>query len=151
MTDYKNRSSRERSSDVLQPQSGRVPHGRSPTSAPFWEGCAHHELRYQRCQDCAQANFPPAENCRYCLSPHLVWITSCGNGEVYSWTVVHRPVTANFAAPYAPAIVTMREGYQMLTNIIGVAVDDIVVGLPVRVEFCPVNPELTLPYFTATG
>ena len=149
MTDYKNRSSRERSSDVLQPQSGRVPHGRSPTSAPFWEGCAHHELRYQRCQDCDEANFPPAENCRYCLSPQLVWITSCGNGDVYSWTVVHRPVTANFAAPYAPAIVTMREGYQMLTNIIGVAMDDIVVGLPVRVEFCTVNPELTLPYFTA--
>jgi uncharacterized protein len=62
--------------------------------------------------------------------------------------VVHRPVTAAFAAPYAPAIVTLREGYQMLTNLIGVAVDDIAIGLPVEVQFYSLNPELTLPYFT---
>jgi uncharacterized protein len=136
------------SDNVLQPQAGRVPHGRNPTSAPFWEGCTQHELRYQRCGDCGEPNFPPAEHCRYCLSAQLEWKTSCGKGDVYSWTVVHRPVTAEFAAPYAPAIVTMREGYQMLTNIIGVAMDDIEVGLPVQVEFCAVNPELTLPYFT---
>ena len=53
-----------------------------------------------------------------------------------------------FAPPYAPAIVTLREGYQMLTNIIGVGTDELKIGLEVRVEFCSVNPDLTLPYFT---
>jgi uncharacterized OB-fold protein len=75
-------------------------------------------------------------------------MVSEGVGEVYSWTVVHRPVTAEFAPPYAPAIVELREGYQILTNIIGVAADEVEVGLGVRVEFYSVNPDLTLPYFT---
>ena len=33
---------------------------------------------------------------------------------------MHRPVTPVFVAPYAAAIVTLDEGYQMMTNIIGV-------------------------------
>ncbi|MDT5091684.1 MAG: hypothetical protein QOH60_1047 [Mycobacterium sp.] len=134
---------------TLQPQSGHVPHGSNPVSAPFWAGCAEHELRYQNCGDCGQANFPPTEFCRYCLSGQLNWASSGGLGEIYSWTVVHRPVTAAFAAPYAPAIVTMSEGYRMLTNIVFTAERDLKVGLPVRVEFVAVNEELTLPYFTA--
>jgi uncharacterized OB-fold protein len=136
------------SEHILQPQSGRVPHAESPISAPFWEGCAKHELRYQRCADCGQATFPPSEHCRFCLSFRLDWMASAGLGEIYSWTVVHRPVTAEFAPPYAPAIVQLREGYQLLTNMIGVAADELRVGLGVRVEFCSVNPDLTLPYFT---
>jgi uncharacterized OB-fold protein len=136
------------SEHVLQPQSGRVPHAESPISKPFWEGCARHELRYQRCADCGQATFPPSEHCRSCLSFRLDWMASAGRGEIYSWTVVHRPVTTEFAPPYAPAIVELCEGYQLLTNIIGVAADELKVGLGVRVEFRSVKPDLTLPYFT---
>jgi hypothetical protein len=36
----------------------------------------------------------------------------------------------------------------MLTNIIGVGTDELEIGLEVRVEFCSVDPDLTLPYFT---
>ena len=50
---------------------------------------------------------------------------SAGLGEIYSWTVVHRPVTAEFEPPYAPAIVKLDEGYQMLTNIVGVASEEL--------------------------
>ena len=133
---------------VLQPQSGPLPRARSGVSAPFWEGCAQHELRYQRCLDCHQATFPPSEHCRTCLSFGLEWQISAGLGEIYSWTLVHRPVTAEFTPPYAPAIVSLAEGYELLTNIIGVTTDELQVGLGVRVEFRSVKPDLTLPYFT---
>jgi len=53
--------------------------------------------------------------------PELRWTPSEGRGEVYSWTVVHRPVSPEFEPPYAPAIITLDEGYQMLTNIVGLA------------------------------
>lgn len=135
--------------DILRPQAGRLPSAVSPLSAPFWEGCASGELRYQRCAECGVANFPPAEFCRYCLSDELTWTVSDGRGEIYSWTVVRRPVSPQFVAPYAPAIVILDEGYQLLTNIIGIAPDRLAVGLPVRVEFCCVNADLTLPYFAA--
>ncbi|MEB4209709.1 Zn-ribbon domain-containing OB-fold protein [Mycobacterium sp. 94-17] len=135
--------------DVLSPQTGPVPHSSTPTSRPFWDGCREAKLRYQRCAECGEANFPPVDNCRNCMSDKLGWRTSRGRGEVYSWTVVYRPVTAEFAAPYAPAIVTLREGYQMLTNIVGLKPEALRVGLRVRVEFFPLQDDLVLPYFTA--
>jgi uncharacterized OB-fold protein len=135
----------------LQPQTGSVPHACGQVSGPFWQGCRSGELRYQRCLACGLSNFPPTEHCRQCLSAELRWTQSGGVGEIYSWTVVHRPVTPEFEPPYAPAIVTLDEGYQMLTNIVGVAPEDLAIGMRVRVEFHAVGPDLTLPYFTAQG
>lgn len=136
-------------SDHLRPQVGPVPHASSHVSRPFWEGCRSHELRYQRCAACGLANFPPTEQCRQCLSQDVAWQRGSGRGEIYSWTVVYRPVTPEFEPPYAPAIVTLHEGYQMLTNVVGVPPEDLAVGLPVRVQFHPTGPDVTLPYFAA--
>jgi uncharacterized protein len=135
-------------SDQLRPQTGPVPHASSHLSVPFWEGCRSGQLHYQRCQACGLANFPPTEQCRQCLSAQLDWQQSSGRGEIYSWTVVHRPVTAEFEPPYAPAIITVDEGYQMLTNVVGVAPEELRVGMRVQVQFHPVGTDVTLPYFT---
>jgi uncharacterized OB-fold protein len=133
----------------MHPQTGPVPHASSQVSRPFWQGCRSEELRYQRCEACGLANFPPTEHCRQCLSAELQWKQSDGVGEVYSWTVVHRPVTPEFTPPYAPAIVTLAEGYQMLTNVIGVTPADLAIGMAVQVQFHEVGDDITLPYFTA--
>ena len=135
----------------LRPQTGPVPHASGPLSMPFWQGCQSGELRYQRCDGCGLANFPPTEYCRQCLSGELRWMPSGGVGEIYSWTVVRRPVTPEFQPPYAPAIITLDEGYQMLTNVVGVVPEDLAIGMRVRVQFHAVGPDLTLPYFTASG
>jgi len=58
---------------TLRRQAGPVPHAGSHVSAPFWEACRSEELRYQRCQSCGTANFPPTEQCRQCLSADLSW------------------------------------------------------------------------------
>ena len=134
---------------ALRPQTGPLPHASSGVSVPFWQGCREGELRYQRCAVCGLANFPPTEHCRQCLSADVSWQQSDGVGEVYSWTLVHRPVTAEFEPPYAPAIVALDEGYQMLTNIVGVAAEDLAIGMPVQVQFHEVGEDVTLPYFTA--
>jgi uncharacterized protein len=133
--------------NLLQPQTGSVPYATSPVSMPFWEGCGAQELRYQLCADCGTANFPPTEHCRQCLSVELRWTRSDGAGEIYSWTVVHRPVSPQFEPPYAPAIITLDEGYQMLTNIVGVAPEQLAIGMRVHVQFHCLQPDLTLPYF----
>lgn len=135
-------------SDALRPQTGPLPHASSHLSLPFWQGCRSGELRYQRCDACGCANFPPTEHCRQCLSADVRWERGAGLGEIYSWTVVHRPVTAEFSPPYAPAIVTLDEGYQMLTNVVGVAPEQLRIGMRVRAEFHAVGPDVTLPYFT---
>ena len=137
--------------EPLRPQTGPVPHASSQVSVPFWQGCRDGELRYQRCESCGLANFPPAEHCRQCLSADLQWATSEGVGEIYSWTVVYRPVSPEFEPPYAPAIITLDEGYQMLTNVVGVAPEDLAIGMRVRAQFHVVATDLTLPYFTESS
>ena len=134
---------------ILQPQNGELPRpAAGPTTAPFWEACGRGELLFQRCQSCGEANFPPVEHCRWCQSAQLAWQRSAGRGDIYSFTVAHRAVTPAFRAPYAPAIVTLAEGYQMLTNIIWVPPGRLRVGLPVAAQFHQVSPDQWLPYFT---
>jgi uncharacterized OB-fold protein len=137
---------------LLAPQAGELPHAEpGPVTRPFWDGCAVGELRFQRCRDCRAPQFPPAEFCRRCLATDLAWERSAGTGTVYSWTVVHRPVTPAFRVPYAPAIVDLDEGYQMITNLIGLRPDAISPGLPVQVEFHRTGAGLHLPYFRPRG
>ena len=135
---------------ILQPQHGELPRpAAGPVTAPFWRGCARGELLFQRCETCGEANFPPVEQCRWCLSALLSWQPSQGRGEIYSFTIVHRAVTPAFRAPYAPAIVTMAEGHQMLTNIVGLPPGELRIGMPVAVRFHEVDTDLWLPYFSA--
>ena len=132
----------------LTPQRAAVPHAvPGPLTAPFWQGCADRVLLFQRCRACSAANFPPTEHCRQCLSFDVDWERSSGIGVVYSWTVVHRAATPVFETPYAPAIVTLAEGYQMLSNMIGVPPDEVRVGMAVQVDFREVSADLWLPYF----
>jgi uncharacterized OB-fold protein len=132
----------------LEPQTGNIPILRvSPITKPFWEGVDRHELRYQRCAACGTPIFNPAHVCRVCSSADLEWQVSEGVGTVYSWTVCHRPMTPDFVTPYAPVIVDLDEGYQMLSNLVGCTVADVRVGLRVAVLFHPVVKDRTLPYF----
>jgi uncharacterized OB-fold protein len=133
---------------LLEPQATELPHATpSPLSAVFWDACRRSELLFQHCGTCGAANFPPTEFCRRCQDPGHQWERSSGHGTLYSWTVVYRPVTPAFAAPYAPAIVTLDEGYQMVTNIINAKLSQLRADLPVKVTFVNVSDGLVLPYF----
>ena len=122
-----------------------LPHP-SPTSAPFWEGCNEGRLLFQRCGSCGGIVFEPAPLCRRCNGRDLHWEQSGGLGTVYSWTVAHRPQMAAFTVPYAPVIVDLDEGYQLLTNLIECDSDAIQVGMRVRVDFRDIGGQ-KLPYF----
>jgi hypothetical protein len=125
-----------------------VPHADpNEVSAPFWDGCARGELRYQLCMQCGACAFPATATCRRCLGPDLEWATSTGTGRLYSWTVVWRPVTPVFPAPYAPVIVDVAEGFQMVSNVVDAAVEELAADLPVTVVFGTAGA-LSLPYFT---
>lgn len=116
-------------------------------SQPFWDGCAVGELRYQRCRNCGHTLFNPGPICRQCRSRDLDWQVSLGRGAVYSWTISWQPPSPGFAVPYAPVIVNLDEGYQMLSNVIDCDTAEVAVGLDVEVDFRPVGEGVNLPYF----
>jgi uncharacterized protein len=115
-------------------------------SRPHWEGCQRGELMVQRCEDCGAYVFIPDIACDQCLSSKLDWVQSSGKGQLYSYTVIHRPQRPEFDAPYVGAIIELEEGWHMLSNLIGPDIDSLQIGAPVEVVFVP-RGGLALPMF----
>jgi uncharacterized protein len=133
---------------ILAPQAQGIPvpnPGR--WSAPYWEGCRIGELRFQRCDECGTINPKPGVVCHRCHSRSLRWESSRGEGQLYSWTVVWRPQHPSFQVPYAPAIIELTEGWHLMSAMVGCDPAELQAGLEVEVEFHPVDPSITLPYF----
>jgi uncharacterized OB-fold protein len=137
---------------MLRPQAPglRAPR-QSQFSAPYWEGCARGELRFLRCTHCQLAIADAARICWRCHSRELRWEVSGGRGRLYSWTIVWRPQTPEFAVPYAVAIVDLEEGFSIVSSIIGCTPEDLSEGMALAVEFHPSAENMMLPYFRPDG
>jgi len=133
---------------TLVPNTAGIPVPR-PTleSEHYWTGCRDGELRFRRCTGCGLAVFEPRPLCPRCHGTDLPWEVSAGEGAVYSWSIVWRPQTPAFESPYAPAIVSLDEGFDMLSAVVGCEPDEIRCGQRVRVEFHAVDDVITLPFF----
>ncbi|RPI46614.1 MAG: Zn-ribbon domain-containing OB-fold protein [Betaproteobacteria bacterium] len=120
-----------------------------PGTETYWEGTRAHQLRLPHCQDCGQVHFYPRTLCPHCGSARLDWMQGCGRGQVYSFTVVHRPPSSAFKdrVPYVVAIVALEEGPHLMTNIGGCPPDAVCIGMPVEVAWEDIGSAATLPCF----
>lgn len=121
-------------------------------SKPFWDGCKAHELRAQRCAHCGKFRWPPRPLCHHCRSTDSAWVRLEGTGTVYSYVVVHRVVDQTFAPDVPYVIVNMlldgTDGQvRLLSNLTCHPVEQVTVGMPVRVFYDDVTQEVTLPKF----
>jgi uncharacterized OB-fold protein len=115
----------------------------------FWEACARHELVLQRCGQCGELRFYPRALCPLCLSSKTEYVRASGRGTVYTFTVTHQNQAPGFRdeLPYVMAYVELAEGPRLLTNVVGVAPDEVKIGMPVQVVFEDVDEELAIPKF----
>src|SRR5215218_8220748 len=118
-------------------------------TAKYWEAAREGRLAMPRCDDCSRYHFYPRTLCPHCNSPRLTWTPVSGNGEVYSFTVIHRAPSPAFAAavPYVVAAVKLKEGAHLMTNLVGVAPNAVCIGMPVTAVFQRFSDEITLPFF----
>ena len=127
----------------------------APESQPFWEAARAHRLLLPRCNACGKFWFPPSRRCPHCLSSDFVWAETSGRGRIYSFVVFHRAYHPAWEGkvPYTVALIELDEGPVMLSNVIGVDVDDakLAVGLPVAVAFEAVDESLAIPVFKPAG
>lgn len=121
-------------------------------TAPFWEGCARHELRLQECGACRARWLPASVVCPRCWSEAVAWAPAAGAGVVVSFVVYRRSYHPAFRplVPYVVAVVELTEGPRLVSTIVGVPPEQVRVGMAVRVEFQPVG-ESTLPVFRPAG
>ena len=132
-----------------EPRPAPVP---DAVTAPFWDGCARHELRIQRCAACRFLWLPASVVCPRCWSDAVSWVPSAGAGTVVSFAVYHRSYHPAFRplVPYVVAVVELAEGPRLVSNIVGAPPERVRVGMAVRVEWEPVGAA-ALPVFRPTG
>jgi uncharacterized OB-fold protein len=82
---------------------------------------------FQRCEDCGAAIHPRRVACPVCGSRRLRDATSAGAGVVYSTTTVHAREGARNVV-----LVDLEEGIRVMSEVVGMAPDDVRIGMGVR-------------------
>lgn len=116
-------------------------------NAFFFEGARQHRLLIQRCASCSVPRHPPGPCCPACGSLEWDTVEAAGHGHVYSFVVNHHPRHPAFDSPYLVAVVELAEGTRLITNLTGVAPEDVAIGMAVVLDWLDADPELTLPVF----
>jgi uncharacterized OB-fold protein len=95
----------------------------------------HWRLRQQRyalvgevCPHCEHKIFPPRDVCPNCAGEAKTPYVFSGQGEVYSYTVVHDAPAGFDGAPYAVALVKLDEGPMLTTQLTDVNLKDVHIG-----------------------
>jgi hypothetical protein len=105
----------------------------APESIPYWEAAKQHRL-----------SLLPN-----CLSANFSFQDVSGRGKVYSFVTFHRPYHPAFTeeVPYVVALVELDEGPRLLTNILGIAPEEVRCDMPVVVTYDDVDNEHSIPKF----
>jgi len=122
------------------------------TALPWWQAAAEHRLVVQRCAACQHLRHPPAPICPECRSDEADWKELSGRGEVYTFTLVHRPLAAGQDLPFVVAVVSLEggDGIRMISNLVDVAPEDLAIGMPVELVWEDMSADLAIPRFRPT-
>ncbi len=118
-------------------------------AVPWWRAAAEHRLVVQRCSECSHLRLPPTPVCPQCRSADADWQEISGKGELYTFTVVHRPVAADQALPFVIAVIELEgaQGLRMISNIVDTPPEELEIGLAVEVVWEDMSPDLAVPRF----
>lgn len=107
----------------------------TPDAKFFWDAADRGELVGQRCGACQRFRFPPRPMCPHCHSLEREVVPLSGRGRVYSWIRPVHPQPFGFAEPPIVALIELAEGFRIVSNLVGIAFEDVRAELPVAVEF----------------
>jgi uncharacterized OB-fold protein len=107
-------------------------------SAPGYVRTApqHHRLEAGKCKQCGKIYFPPRLVCHDCHGREFDTVRLSREGKVVTFTVIRVP-PAQFAdqAPYAMGLIEVEPGVRVMTQIVDCDLDDVEIGMSVRLEF----------------
>lgn len=96
-----------------------------------------YNLIGSKCTNCDSAYFPQREICPECRRKgELEPITFSGEGKIHSYSVINTPSDEfKLIAPYAVAIIELKEGAKVPSQIIDCDPEDIEIGDDVEMVF----------------
>ncbi len=113
----------------------------------WWDGIAENKLLIQRCLGCAELRHPPGPMCPACHSLEWDSVESRGRGEIYSFVTFHHPPIPPFEYPNVVVLVELAEGTRVVSNLPGVAPEDVKIGQPVQAFYTELEEGRTLLQF----
>jgi uncharacterized OB-fold protein len=127
--------------------SARLAPSMTPDTEFFWAGVREHRLLIQRCTNCGNLRHPPRPMCPHCQSLEWDTIEASGRGTVFSFVIPHHPPLPWFPDPFVVALVDLAEGTRIVTNVVGIAPEDVRMGMDVAVRYEEFDDGLVLPLF----
>lgn len=122
----------------------------TPETQPYWDGAREGRLMLPWCEDCAMPHFHPRAICPHCGGARLAWRQASGRGRLHTYVINHKPAKGfEDRAPYVIAVVELKEGPRLLTNI---EIEDptpekLRIDMELVVDFRRVTESVTLPVF----
>jgi uncharacterized OB-fold protein len=102
------------------------------TIKTFFDGVRAGTLTGIRCGTCGELAIPPKEFCPACGTRKWQAVLLSGEGTIASYTVIRvAPSRHAVDAPYAIAVVRLKEGVQLLGRVVDIPLEHVAVGLPV--------------------
>jgi uncharacterized OB-fold protein len=93
-------------------------------------------LEAARCKKCDKTFFPPRRVCSNCNGREFDSFAMKRTGTVLTHTVIRTPAPEySGEAPFAVGIVQMDDGPRLTTQIVDVDLNDIKIGMSVKLEF----------------
>ncbi|HEU4367779.1 MAG TPA: Zn-ribbon domain-containing OB-fold protein [Methylomirabilota bacterium] len=101
----------------------------------FFEQAREGRLTAVRCGACGALAMPPKQFCPACAQRAWEPVALSGEGTIASYTVIRVAPRAHAAdVPYAIAAVELREGVSILGRLVGIPIETIAIGMPVRFQ-----------------
>jgi uncharacterized protein len=122
--------------------------GGAPADLPFWEACKQGRFLLHRCGLCGRSYWP-ASRCVEHSDRDMGWVESAGVGELYTYTVMHRAYSRALAAkaPYVVGVIKLEEGPFFHSNVVGVPIAEIKIGMLLKAEMTDHETGIMLPVF----
>jgi uncharacterized protein len=114
-----------------------------PETQAFWTAADEGRLLLKKCTACGEVHHYPRDICPHCLSSATEWITSAGQGTIYSFSTMGKGEAA-----YTLALVTLDEGVTVMTNLVDCDPRSLSIGQKVRVIFRPSDGGHAVAMFT---
>lgn len=102
---------------------------------PFFAAGAEGRLLLAACDACGELRLPSSAVCPACLGEGFSWREASGRGTVHTFAVMHQRYHPAWEPdlPYNIAVVELEEGPRMPANVVGVANEELAVGMAVEV------------------
>ena len=87
--------------------------------------------------------------CPSCRSEAADWQEVSGRGELYTYTIVHRPIAPEQDLPFVIAVIDLEgaEGVRFISNLVETPTEELRIGMPVDLVWEDMSPDLAIPRF----